>query len=216
MRDYIIPQKFRRKKFRRKNFGGKNFGRLLGFSAEKISAGKNLAEKISASIFAEIFSCRNFQFSHYPNSFKNNIFGDLEFPVYFVINICRQYFLENRLVGDAFNLQSWVVDLIPTFVDTVYIYVLSSLWSLSPLPQIIHSSNIHTRPQRAHVCTRARVCVCASGFKPRRHLSNTLLEYSWRSDFRGTLVNVVKETYTVHLSIFKRILRKINWNMCKT
>ena len=57
--------------------------------------------------------------------------------------------------------------------------------------------------------------IYARGFNP-RHLSNTLLEYCRRSDFRGTLVNVVKETYTVHLSIFKRILRKINWNMCKS
>ena len=73
-KDYIIPQKFRRKKFRRKNFGTNNFGGLLGISAEKVSAGKK-----SASIFAEYFSGRNFWFGLYPNSFRNGIFRDLIF-----------------------------------------------------------------------------------------------------------------------------------------
>ena len=38
-----------------KSFGGNNFSEIFGNSPEKISAGKNTAEKISARIFAEIF-----------------------------------------------------------------------------------------------------------------------------------------------------------------
>ena len=45
-----------------------------------------------------------------------------------------------------------------------------------------------------------------------RHLSNSFLEYYRHSDFRGTLVNGLKESYTIYLSISKGIFHKIDWN----